>query len=159
MNEKRLDMVLRTKINEFEFEVRILDISDIESAYLYLLNARKELIEVREKQSLLMLANLARNAATKYWIESDGKRTVQGVSDKPVGMMISLLDVYPQTKKGAVVASEIDISQPAVSRYFTGSLGEHTDYFEETDDGWRLSEEGIHYIAKWLDVVEIEEVQ
>jgi len=44
-------MVLRTKVDEFELEVRIVDVSNIENAYLSLSDARRQL-QVKKKHNM-----------------------------------------------------------------------------------------------------------
>jgi hypothetical protein len=155
MNTTSLEMKLSTEVSGFKVEIKLQSIDDLENAYLVLLNVKSRLLELEQKHRVRLIADHCREKTKQYWVVSEEKKSIQGIDDKPIGMMISLLDVYPQTKKGSVVASEVGISQPAVSRYFTGSLGEHSEYFEEVEDGWRLSEKGVQFLSNWLGIDEV----
>jgi hypothetical protein len=152
MNTTLLEMKLSTEVSGFKVEIKLQSIDDLENAYLVLLDAKSRLHELERKHRVRLIADRCKDKTKEYWAKSEDKKVVQGVDDAPIGMMISLLEVFPQTKKGSVVASEVGISQPAVSRYFTGSLGEHSEYFEEVEDGWRISEKGVLFLADWLGV-------
>jgi len=147
-------MMLSAEISGFKIEIKLNSIDDLKNAYLVLLDLKSRFHEIEQKHKIRIIAEKCKMKTKQYWIETDNKRIIQGVDDKPIGMMISLIDVYPESKKGSLVASEVGISHPAVSRYFSGSLGEHSDYFEEKEDGWRLSEEGVIYLENWIGAKE-----
>ncbi|MHA1615163.1 MAG: hypothetical protein ACTSYJ_09985 [Candidatus Thorarchaeota archaeon] len=154
MNEKPVDMVLRTKINEFELEVRIVDTSDIESAFLSLLNAQRELREIQEKHSLLILADSSRIAAAKYWIRTDEEPRITNLEDKASGIMLSLLESYPKTKMVKTIVNETSYTNSTVSDYLNGITGGKGFCFETEDKKWKLTYDGLLSISKFLKTIE-----
>ena len=154
MDDNDLNMVFRTKVDEFEFEVEISDISDIEAAYLQLLNVRKELTKIQEKHSLLLLTIESRNVAAKYWIRKDDCNYLEEMKDKAVGIMLSLLDVYPDTKMIKTIVQESGIPRSTVSDYLNGITGGKGSCFEKEGSKWKLTIEGLTTIFKFLKVSE-----
>lgn len=152
MDENKLRMTISTEASGFKIEIQIDSLDHLEDAYLLLLDAKAHLRAIEQKHKVRQIAENCKEGASRFWIRVEGRNRIQGVDDTPIGMMLSLLDAYPETKQVGLIASEVGVSQPAVSRYLSGSLGNHTVYFEECDKGWKLSDEGVLHLAEWLDV-------
>ncbi|MGV9170163.1 MAG: hypothetical protein ACOC38_09520 [Promethearchaeia archaeon] len=77
--------------------------------------------------------------------------------DTPIGIVLSLLDCYPECKQESTIAFEIGGSHPTVSRYLTGDLGNYGQYFEKCNGEYRLTEEGVLFISEWLGTNNLED--
>jgi hypothetical protein len=154
MNDSPLGMILRTKIDEFELDVRVSDIPSLESAYLSLLNARRELREIQEKHRLLILAESSQTAAAKYWIQSDEKSTITNIEDKAFGIMLSLLESYPKPKMAKAIVEDTGYPKSSVSEYLNGISGDKGFCFEKEGKEWKLTTDGLFSISKFLKTVE-----
>jgi hypothetical protein len=147
-------MVIRTRFDEYEIEVRIESLEDLESAYLSLLSARRELREIQDKHRLLVLADSCRDAASAYWIvASDGRRRVN-LDDRGEGIMLSLLDSYPDSRKVKDIVGDTDYPQSSVSDYLNGVAGDIGSCFEKVEGKWKLTDLGLLAIARFLKVLE-----
>ncbi len=150
MGETNPKITLRIKIDELEIEVQADGISNLESAYLSLLYTRTKLGEIKRKHQALLIAEEAKEKASRYWVEAEGKRKLIGIDDTPISIILSLLDSYPEGKKGSTVSEETSVGHPTVSKYFSGAYGEHAAFFEKCNSEWKLSSEGVFYIHNWL---------
>ena len=151
MDEEGPRITLRIKIDELEMEVSADGISNLESAYLLLLNAKTKLGEIKRKYHALLIAEEAKGKANRYWIEIEDKRKLKDIDETPIAMMLSLLESYPESKKGSIISEETGIGHPTISKYFSGTYGEHSSYFEKDNSEWKLSSEGVLFIDRWLD--------
>ncbi|TFG12199.1 hypothetical protein EU537_10310 [Candidatus Thorarchaeota archaeon] len=133
-----------------ELEVQAREISDLEAAYLELINAKSELERIKTRNRIRLLAQSLMERASAYWIEDEEGRRVSSKVNTGNGMILSLLDCYPSCKTGTTIASEIGKDQSTVSLWFSGTRGNYSQYFEECDDGYRLSEQGVESLSEWL---------
>lgn len=150
IGESNKQIILRTSIDDLEIEIRLDSQDEIEAAYLSLLDIKKKVREIKQKHRILLIAESAKEKANRFWIQEGDRRTLEGVEEIPITMMLSLLDTFPDCKAGSVVADETRNTHPTVSRYFTGKRGEHSSYFEKCDGSWKLTNDGVTFIAKWL---------
>jgi hypothetical protein len=124
-------MVIRTKLDEYELEIKIDDITKLESAYTTLLNACNEFRKIQEKHKLRVIVDSLKNAVTPYWAHrADGDRII-GIDDRAIGIMLSLLDIYPKTKLVKTIATETGYPPSSVSDYLNGVTGNRGSCFEK----------------------------
>jgi hypothetical protein len=154
MNEKLLDMIIRTRVGDFDFEVRINNLSEIENAYLSLLDARREFKEIQEKHKMLILIDSTKDAASPYWvITSESQRKIES-DDKAKSILLSLLDSYPEPKLVKTIVFETEIPKSTISDYLNGVTGDVGTCFEKVKGGWKLTHEGLYSIAKILKTID-----
>jgi hypothetical protein len=145
-------IVLRFRDEDIELEIQVSGIQDLEGAYLDLLSVKTELKKIRQKHRVLILADTSRAVASEYWIRAENGPKIKDNVELPLRIILSLLDSYPECKQGSIIASEINSTHPTVSRYFTGERGNHSQYFERCNGDYRLSEQGVFFIADWLGI-------
>ena len=95
----------------------------------------------------------------KEVIESDAKKVIIKTNDKIIRILLSLLDSYPDCKRVTDIVSDTGHPQPTVSRYLTGYTGSKGHCFEECEDGWKLTPDGVFEIAKFLGIEREETIE
>jgi len=151
MGEDSQKITLRKKLEDIEIEVQAIGVTDLEKAYISLLNAKLELEKIQLKNRLLMEANQAKAKAVKFLKVVDEEQKIVGVKDTSIAMMLSLLGSYPECKTVTQIASDTGKQKSSVSRYLSGEYGEHTSFFEKCDGDWKLSPDGVYHINEWLN--------
>ena len=114
------------------------------------MDARRELREIQEKHSLLILADKSQRAATKYWTYADEKSRITNVDDKGLCIMLSLLKSYPQSKKAKIIIEETSFPGSTLSEYLHGKKGGKGSCFQQEGKEWKLTADGLFSISKFL---------
>jgi hypothetical protein len=89
----------------------------------------------------------AKAKAATLWIrEGDQLGISKTVSENSHRIALSLLQAYPECKKQLVVVTETQLTKQSVSNHLRGYIKSTQLYFEQCEDGNRLSLDGLHWV-------------
>jgi hypothetical protein len=150
MGDSSRKITLRLSEDELELEILADGPKDLERAYLEIVNAQTELRRIRRRHELDQLAQALKEASKQHWIETEGAKRIDESLETPLRIALSYLDSYPECKQGLTVAAEAGCSSAAVTRYASGDLGNHKQFFDKCNGEWKLSDEGLSFISRSL---------
>jgi hypothetical protein len=115
----------------------------------YVVSEFNEVIEQAKKRT----AGLWRRVEGEWKVQIDDGILKDLIGDivseesrSPYRIMVSLLRAYPECKSIKQISSETDLNRTTVFRTLTGRYHkEYSSYFAKCADGYRLSDDGLHY--------------
>lgn len=119
-----------------------------------ILKAAISQVDLLEEDFVLEIKN-AKRMNKHYWRRVSGVWKIHSDIEAPMRIMLSLLRSYPECKNTMDISIEAGISISYISNIISGKRGEHVEYFEKCESGFRLSDAGIYYFIKEVRIQKI----
>lgn len=90
----------------------------------------------------------AKSDATAFWRRIGGRWKIIQVGKTGDKIGVSLLHVYPDSKRIDMVAQEAEISKRAVRMYANGERGNHSQYLNVHRGNASLTDDGLYWVIE-----------